>query len=304
MWLGLGASILLCACGRFPRNNPNDPGASGKLSIEHGETDIVIADLNSPNAPANNENAKVEPGESVLVSVPIDIRWSKQAITTTAAVTDLNDGDDCPVSALPQGAQGNQFMLVLPATRNVPVSGSVGPTLVTIGANCEPGTTLSFELNIGPIGDTTFDVPFEIEVREREGEVDLSYVVVDDSMPGGNADGILDLGETVLLIPTLLNTGRTLVPGVKLQVPAEGRKCVERVFAPSRSLMFGNMLPDQEVTSVDTLQVTVSTGCENGDALTLDFDAVDASGKVWPLSWSQAIGPDDAGADPDSDAGL
>lgn len=316
----LGLAVLVAgvlavgACDRFPRDNPLDPEGSGVLIVERGDSDLAIADLNSV-APANNENGAVEAGETVFVTVPLEVRSAPTGLTgTITAEVDEDASDevmDCVIAVTTQGMIGSQLLVALPATDSRPQPLLAGPVRVVIASDCPVDTDIDLVLllNVTQTGES-YTLPFSFTIAEAGPGPTLSSVEVADPSRGsavalGNGDGRLDPGEIVILLPTLENATPALLPGLTARVKSGGRECFDSVQingVTGGMTTFGNLLPGQRATPADLLTAEVAASCEDGDDASLEFEVSDAAGRTWTLPFTQVIGA--APEATDNDAGM
>jgi hypothetical protein len=299
--------LAVSGCDRFPRDNPAEKKGTGELTIERSEEPVIVSDAVGA-GPFNNANGKVEARETVLLTVPLEVSHSATMSTVSVMVEDRNDGR-CVSSVVERGASGNQLEpLSLPSTTgDDSASAQVGTIEVTLGSEgCDPAMPVELALRFGVAEDgDDIAVPFTIDVAALDGMVALDSLVVEDESGDGEQD--LDAGETVVLFPSLQNTGDALLRRIELEVDDEGRVCVGDVRirrSPSGSLELGDVAPGQTVAGgTGTIELTVDSACGDGDQVELVFDVRDASDQRWKLSWSGSIASGfDAG--PAADGGL
>lgn len=314
-------ALVALGCDRFPRDNPVDPEGSGALMVEVNERGPVVSDLNSV-AASNNENGAAEAGETVSLIVPLDVVWASSGLTGTITAEVAEDASDaakaCILAVVAQGMVGNQLLVSFPAARNQPQPVLAGPIQVALASDCEPGTVLELvlQLTVTQNGED-IRLPFELTVAEPGDGPTMTAIEVADPSQGttlamGNGDGILDPGEGVILAPTLENRTAALLPNIVLRVKSVPRDCFETVQVNgvvTAVMNFGTLVPGQPTTSPDLLLASVASDCAAGDNATLAFDAVDAAGRTWELSFGWVLGEPDGAPilpepDPDADAGM
>ncbi len=101
---------------------------------------------------------------------------------------------------------------------------------------------------------------------------------VSDSAPGGNGDGIVNPGETIVLPTWVKNWGSVTADSVS------GMMLIADVNVTLLDSVkrFGSIAPDDSAhTGIDGYEFTVAGACTNGYVLDFDFECRDANDSLW-----------------------
>lgn len=129
------------------------------------------------------------------------------------------------------------------------------------------GRTLSFLAAI-EADQGCWDDAFSLTVGAGDADIVVDAVSVDDSGEGGNANGVLEPGETGYVFPILKNRGvRTA-----LSVHANVRTFDPRVDLGTSTLEYGDIPPGASSPPREGVQVTYSDSIPCGDSPTLFLD--------------------------------
>ncbi|MDD9944495.1 MAG: hypothetical protein OXU20_25850 [Myxococcales bacterium] len=286
--------LLVLACDRFERVNPNDPKAELGPEIRRGDAPLILNDATSLGS-KNNDNGVLEAEEQVELTVPMEVRRSPGGVTVRAII--VNEDDSECVQAVAQPAVPSE--ITLPTTTGLE-TGSIaaGPFSIELGrAGCDPDTPLRFTLMFEALEvEGTFTVPFAVSIEERDGNVEIDDVDVDDR--SGNDNRALNAGEEASLDIDLRNAGDSLLREVELDLGAqETRKCVAEASLPGNDpLEFGDIEARETVGSMKgSVEVRVDGKCEDGDELRLPLEVRDNAGQIFERTWKIRLGDADAG---------
>ena len=310
VWLA-GAVALLASCDRYPRDNPIDPvnqpenrdgGAADSGLLEPPSLSIfseVSVDDDPQAYPLNNGNGRIEPGESVFLSIRLINHGQTVANGVTAIVTSESD---CVLSTHVQGTRG------APAPYGDIEPGQVSPS---------DGAPFSFEIGFSPTGCVAGDdVPFTLEATDETGEswelefdvpisqsdADLSiegFTIADDlsDSPYNNGNQSIEPGERVHLRVFVKNSGNSLARGVRATIASESA-CVTSTRVQGTQgapFPYGDIAPG--VTKPDVGQrvsaffeiVFSPESCAPDDEVPLLLPASDASTRQWELPFPVTV---------------
>ena len=188
-----------------------------------------------------------------------------------------------------------------------------GPFTVTATRGGEPGAGALVCVTDGAdlyhygyadgAGQITFDIapatpdPLDVTVTLRngipyEGTVTVQpegpYVTsqgytIDDS-GGGNGDGIVNPGETIVLEVTVVNCGTESTSGVSAVLSTTDPE----VVVDDSTATFGDLDPAQ--TATGSFAFTVGTGCSDGHVIYFELDVEDSEAHSWASTLAVTVG--------------
>ena len=114
--------------------------------------------------------------------------------------------------------------------------------------------------------------------------------IVDDAAPGGNADGIVNPGETVNFPTWILNLDVSVRNGVVGKITK--RNPSDPLFSITDSVKsFGDVQPnDSAYTGASGYKIAVSGSAVNGSVLGIDLTIRDVNDSTWVNGYDVAVG--------------
>ncbi|MGD8397198.1 MAG: M28 family peptidase, partial [Candidatus Eiseniibacteriota bacterium] len=245
-------------------------------------------------APSNGDgDGTVNPGETVELWVTVRNVGNETAQTVSGALASASG----LASVITSGASWND----IPAGDE---GENLTPFVFEVDPAAEDGSALPFELTMTDASGSR-DLTFELEVVAPR----LAYHIhaLDDAT-GGNANGVIDVGETIELAVTLLNSGSkdaaavdaTLSCGSPYLTVMGGQAAAATIptgaaveLSPAYQVQIGGGAPGDAVIGLD-LEIAAGAGYQASSGFKVQvgthfYDDLEADG-----AWSLAAPDDDA----------
>lgn len=243
-----------------------DVGSSGGAMLLYDEYSI--------NDYTGNNDGHADAGESILIGVQIKNIASSDAVGVEATLTSAD-----PYVTITDGYE---------SFGSIP--GNNGTSLAAdayafdIDAGVPDDYNISFNLEITGTERATWSSDFSIPVHRPN--LGVLSVIVNDA--AGDANGVLDPGETAELIVTIGNSGSGLAGSVN------GVLSETDVFMSIDDPIcsFGNISGDGGVgdNTTDAFLITADPGSIKGYEMTFDLNLTDNNGLITPLNFNFIIG--------------